>query len=63
MPYYYPRFGSGNTFCTTAGVDDGKCAYGNAAPGQFGNASIGSEQAPSYFGFETMRALDPRDAV
>ena len=33
-------------------MDDGKCAYGNAAAGQFGNASIASEQAPSYFDFD-----------
>jgi hypothetical protein len=45
-------FGTGNTYCTTAGVDDGKCAYGYAAAGVFGNASIGTEQAPSYFGFD-----------
>jgi hypothetical protein len=44
-------FGTGNTFCA-AGVDDGKCAYGNAAAGQFGNASIATEHAPSYFGFD-----------
>ncbi len=44
-------FGTGNTFCA-AGVDDGKCAYGNAAPGQFGNASIATEQAPSFFDFD-----------
>ncbi len=45
-------FGTGNTFCA-AGIDDGKCAYGNAAPGLFGNSSIASEQAPSYFDFDT----------
>lgn len=44
-------FGAGNSFCTL-GVDDGKCAYGDAALGQFGNSSIASEQAPSYFGFD-----------
>jgi hypothetical protein len=44
-------FGTGNTFCA-AGVDDGKCAYGNAAIGQFGNASIASELGPSFFNFD-----------
>ena len=44
-------FGTGNTFCGV-GVDDGKCAYGNAALGQFGNASIATEQGPSYFDFD-----------
>lgn len=44
-------FGTGNSFCA-AGVDDGKCAYGNAAPGLFGNSSIATEQAPSYFDFD-----------
>jgi hypothetical protein len=41
-------FGTGNTFCTL-GVDDGKCAYGDAALGLFGNTAIGTEQAPSFF--------------
>lgn len=44
-------FGTGNSFCTL-GVDDGKCAYGDAALGQFGNAAIATEQAPSYFGLD-----------
>ena len=44
-------FGTGNTFCA-AGVDDSTCAYGNAAPGLFGNSSIATEQAPSYFDFD-----------
>jgi outer membrane receptor protein involved in Fe transport len=44
-------FGTGNTFCA-AGVDDGKCAYGDAAPGLFGNTAIGTEQAPSFFDFD-----------
>ncbi len=44
-------FGTGNTFCA-AGVDDGKCAYGDAAVGLFGNAAIGTEQAPSFFDFD-----------
>lgn len=41
-------FGTGNTLCA-AGVDDGKCAYGDAAVGLFGNAGIATERAPSYF--------------
>jgi hypothetical protein len=41
-------FGTGNTLCV-AGVNDGRCAYGDAAAGLFGNASIASEQAPSFF--------------
>jgi outer membrane receptor protein involved in Fe transport len=45
-------FGTGNSFCA-AGVDDGKCAYGNAALGQFGNTAIGTEQAPSFFDFDS----------
>jgi len=44
-------FGTGNAFCGV-GVDDGKCAYGNAALGQFGNSSIATEQGPSYFDFD-----------
>ena len=45
-------FGTGNAFCA-AGVDNGTCAYGNAAVGEFGNASIASERAPSYFNLDT----------
>jgi hypothetical protein len=37
-------FCAGNTFCA-AGVDDGKCAYGDAAAGQFGNTAIGTERS------------------
>ena len=44
-------FGTGNTLCA-AGVNDGKCAYGDAATGLFGNASIASEQAPSFFNLD-----------
>jgi hypothetical protein len=44
-------FGTGNTFCAS-GVDDGKCAYGDAGPGLFGNSAIGTERAPSYFNFD-----------
>ena len=45
-------FGTGNTFCLAAGANDGKCAYGAAAVGQFGNTGIGSELAPKYAGFD-----------
>jgi hypothetical protein len=45
-------FGTGNTFCA-AGVYDSKCAYGDAAAGQFGNAAIATEQAPSFFDLDT----------
>jgi hypothetical protein len=44
-------FGTGNTFCA-AGIDDGQCAYGNPAVGQFGTAGIATEQAPSFFDFD-----------
>jgi Carboxypeptidase regulatory-like domain/TonB-dependent Receptor Plug Domain len=44
-------FGTGNTFCA-AGVNDGKCGYGDPAAGRFGNAGVGSEQAPSLFNFD-----------
>ncbi len=40
-------------FCTTPGVDDGKCAYGQAADGQFGNGGIGTERMPGYFSLDT----------
>jgi hypothetical protein len=44
-------FGTGNTLCAS-GVNDGRCAYGDAAAGLFGNASIASEQAPSFFNLD-----------
>jgi hypothetical protein len=34
--------------CTTAGVDNGVCAYGQPAPGTFGTARPSSERAPSF---------------
>jgi hypothetical protein len=40
-----------STFCA-AGVDDGRCAYGQPADGAFGNASIGTERGPSFFNFD-----------
>ncbi len=44
-------FGTGNTICG-AGVDDGKCAYGDPVLGQFGNSGIGTERAPSFFNLD-----------
>ncbi|MBI3693942.1 MAG: TonB-dependent receptor [Acidobacteria bacterium] len=41
-------FGTGNAFCQQLGVDDGKCAYGVPADGQFGTAAIGAERAPDF---------------
>ncbi|MBL8231933.1 MAG: TonB-dependent receptor [Bryobacterales bacterium] len=35
-------------FCA-GGVDDGRCAYGQPADGQFGNAAIGTERGPGFF--------------
>ena len=33
-------------------IDDGKCAYGQPANGQFGNAGIGTEVAPGFFSLD-----------
>ena len=41
-------FGTGPGFCSGVGVDDGVCAYGNAAQGVFGNSGVGTETAPGY---------------
>ena len=38
-------------FCA-AGVDDGRCAYGQPADGQFGNSGIGTERGPSFFNLD-----------
>ncbi|MCS7026807.1 MAG: TonB-dependent receptor [Bryobacteraceae bacterium] len=35
-------------FCP-AGVDDGRCAYGQPADGQFGTSGIGTERGPGFF--------------
>lgn len=42
---------SSGFFCA-AGVDDGKCAYGQPANGVFGNSGIGTEVAPGYFSLD-----------
>ena len=36
------------TPCTTPGVDNGLCDYGQPAAGTFGNAGVGSERVPSF---------------
>lgn len=41
-------FGDDVSICTTPGQFDGKCQYGNAAPGAFGNAGKGTEIGPGY---------------
>jgi hypothetical protein len=38
-------------FCPI-GVDNGKCAYGQPADGQYGSAGIGTERAPGYFSMD-----------
>jgi hypothetical protein len=39
-------------FCTQNGVDNGTCAYGLPALGQFGSAGVGTERAPGYFNLD-----------
>jgi hypothetical protein len=46
------RWFGDTTFCTTAGVDDGRCAYGQPLDGTFGNSSIGTERAPNFWNFD-----------
>ena len=38
-----------SVFCLTPGANNGNCAYGNPADGQFGNAGIATERGPSFF--------------
>jgi hypothetical protein len=45
-------FGTGYTFCPT-GVNDGKCAYGQAANGYFGSGSVGTLRAGSFFNLDS----------
>ncbi len=40
--------GSNNQFCRTAGVDDGKCAFGDPALGSFGNSAKGLGISPGF---------------
>jgi len=41
-----------SSFCT-AGVDNGTCAYGIPALGEFGSAGVGTERAPGFFNLDT----------
>ena len=40
------------TFCA-AGVNNGTCAYGIPALGEFGNAGVGTERAPGFFNLDS----------
>jgi len=40
------------SFCA-AGVDNGTCAYGIPALGNFGSAGVGTERAPGFFNLDT----------
>jgi hypothetical protein len=40
-----------STFCAS-GVDNGTCAYGIPALGQFGSAAVGTERAPHFFNLD-----------
>lgn len=41
-----------SSFCA-AGVDNGTCAYGIPALGNFGSAGVGTERAPGFFNLDT----------
>ena len=41
-----------SSFCA-AGVNDGSCAYGVPALGEFGSAGVGTERAPGFFNLDT----------
>lgn len=41
-------FGSNANLCLDPGVNNGACAYGNPAPGQFGNSAPSTERAPKF---------------
>jgi len=41
-------FGTGNTFCLQAGLNDGSCPYGEPVLGTFGNAAKATEHAPDF---------------
>jgi len=41
-----------NSFCA-AGVNNGTCAYGIPALGEFGNSGVGTERAPGFFNLDS----------
>jgi hypothetical protein len=43
---------SASSFCA-AGINNGTCAYGVPALGEFGNAGVGTERAPGFFNLDT----------
>ncbi|HZO58037.1 MAG TPA: hypothetical protein VFB63_35345, partial [Bryobacteraceae bacterium] len=43
---------SASSFCA-AGVDNGTCAYGVPALGEFGSSGVGTERAPGFFNLDT----------
>ena len=43
---------TGTTFCA-AGVNNGTCAYGVPALGEFGSAGVGTERAPGFFNLDS----------
>jgi hypothetical protein len=45
-------FGTADTICLTAGVNDGKCAYGVPDAALFGNSSKATEQAPDFISLD-----------
>jgi hypothetical protein len=48
---------TGTTFCA-AGVNNGGCAYGIPALGEFGNAGVGTERAPGFFNLDSSIGKD-----
>lgn len=46
------------TFCTTPGVDNGVCAFGQAADGAFGTARNGSLRGPGFLNVNTSASKD-----
>ena len=45
-------FGTADTICLTAGVNDGKCVYGVPGAASFGNSGKATERAPSLFSLD-----------
>ena len=45
-------FGTADTVCLIAGVNDGKCAYGVPDAASFGNSSKATEHAPDFISLD-----------
>ena len=51
MDSWFGKAFTASDFCA-AGVDNGTCAYGIPALGEFGSSGVGTERAPGFFNLD-----------